>query len=539
LLATTLVVGLAIVGRLNQWRLVDVAPPHPPSVLVARAHEIIQSLGYPHPPADSAYWFTHKASYLEQVLDRTAPFFAKERDPLRPFPALRFVYRESPAQLVPANIFGMVLYRDPPAEVPGMLDINLDGQGRLLRFCAIARRREPRPASGPSMPDWGPLLRHAGLRLDALSSVTPAGIPPVAYDVLVEWKIVENASDRRVTAAAFDGAPVYFDVHWASPSPPRPAEARPSISRLTTEPTVALVSAALALVCAVVIARYHALRGQIDKRGASRLALYFFIINVAATVLLPDHLTHFGEEYFLAAKFVAWGLYWCASAAVLYLAFEPFVRRQWPAMLIGWTRIMAGGVRDPVVGRDVIVGTVAGTLMVCIMWLVYAEGNWLNLTTVSPLRPALESFREPRHLAVLVMFLHTATLALGLGGLLALAAFDRLLRARWLARAAWVILALAFGWPSLTSGLDWKLALQAGLAQAMLAGTVLWRFGPIGLAAALFTRDMLTHSPAALEFSAWYSNRSLIALAIVLAIGLYAAGAAVGFTRDAPKSPAR
>jgi hypothetical protein len=295
----------------------------------------------------------------------------------------------------------------------------------------------------------------------------------------------------------------------------------------------------VALLCAVVIARYHALRGQIDKRGASRLALYFFIINVVATVLLPDHLTHFGEEYFLAAKLVAWGLYWCASAAVLYLAFEPFVRRKWPAMLIGWSRIMAGGVRDPVVGRDVIVGTVAGTLMVCIMWLVHAEGNWLNLNTVSPLRPALESFREPRHFAVLVMFMHTSTLAIGLAGLFALTGFDRLLRAKWLVRAAWVILFLAFAWPSIAWGADWKLALQAGLAQAMVAGTVLWRFGPIGLAATLFTRDILTRSPAALEFSAWYSNRSLIALAIVLAIGLYAARAAVGFTRDAPKPSAR
>jgi hypothetical protein len=185
------------------------------------------------------------------------------------------------------------------------------------------------------------------------------------------------------------------------------------------------------------------------RRG---LALYFFVINVVAPVLLPDHLTHFGEEYFLAAKFLAWALDWCASAALLYLAFYTFVRRKWPVMFIGWSRIIAGGVRDPVVGRDVIVGTVAGTLMICIVWLVYAEANWLNLNTVSLLRAALESFREPRHFAVLVMFLHTSTLAMGLGGLFALVRFDRLLRAKWLARAAWVTLFLAFAWPSLGVG---------------------------------------------------------------------------------------
>jgi hypothetical protein len=352
----------------------------------------------------------------------------------------------------------------------------------------------------------------------------------VPYDVLVEWKILKNASDLRVTAAAFDGSPVYFDVDTASGSEASRTGDPSTISRLTTDPTVLFASAAVALVCAVLIARHHALRGQADKRGASRLALYFFIINVVTTVLLPDHLTHFGEEYFLVAKLLAWGLYWCASAAVLYLAFEPFVRRRWPAMLIGWNRIMRGGVRDPVVGRDVLVGSVAGTSMVCIMWLVHAEGGWLNLNTIPPLRPALESFRDPRHFAVHVMFLHTGTLAFALAGLFALAGFDRLLRAKWLGRAAWVILFLAVAWPGLVRGCDWRLALQVGIAQAMIAGPVLWRFGPVALAAFLFTRDMLTRTPAALDFSAWYSNRALLSLAIVLAIGLYAARIAVGFT---------
>jgi hypothetical protein len=531
LLAATLVAGVLLVGLLNRSRLPNLAPTLSPRVLAARAHDIIQSLGYPHPPEDSAYWFTRKNSYLAQVLDRNAPFSANEGDSHRP---LRFVYRESPAQLVPANIFGLVLYRDPPAEVGGMLDINLDTHGRLVRFCAIPVRRESTAASSVPTPDWGPLVRHAGLRPDALSPVAPIGIPPVPYDVLVEWKVLENASDRRVTAAAFAGSPVYFDVDSASETPASPSGDPPTMSRLTTDPTVLFASAAVALVCAVLIARHHALRGQADKRGASRLALYFFIINVMTTVLLPDHLTHFGEEYFLLAKLLAWGLYWCASAAVLYLAFEPFVRRKWPAMLIGWNRIMTGLVRDPVVGRDVIVGSVAGTSMVCIMWLVYAEGSWLNLHAIPPLRPALESFRDPRHFAVHVMFLHTGTLAFGLAGLFALAGFDRLLRAKWLGRAAWLILFLAVAWPGLVWGSDWRLALQIGIAQAMIAGPVLWRFGPVAFAAMLFTRDMLTRTPAALDFSAWYSNRALLSLAIVLAIGLYAARVAAGFTARRP-----
>jgi hypothetical protein len=132
-------------------------------------------------------------------------------------------------------------------------------------------------------------------------------------------------------------------------------------------------------------------------------------------------------------------------------------------------------------------------------------------------------------------------LSLGLGGLFALAVLDRVLRVKWLAIAAWGLVFLGMSWSSLAWGSDWKLALQAGLAQAAVAVLVVVRFGPLALAAMLFTNEMLTRSPAALEFSAWYSNRSLIAITIVLAIGLCAARAALGskvfrnFSRSGPK----
>ena len=47
---------------------------------------------------------------------------------------------------------------------------------------------------------------------------------------------------------------------------------------------------------------------------------------------------------------------------LFYIAFEPYVRRFWPELLIGWTRLLSGRVRDPLVGRDVLVGAVAGTI---------------------------------------------------------------------------------------------------------------------------------------------------------------------------------
>jgi hypothetical protein len=47
---------------------------------------------------------------------------------------------------------------------------------------------------------------------------------------------------------------------------------------------------------------------------------------------------------------------------LFYIALEPYVRRFWPQLLIGWTRLISGHMRDPLVGRDVLVGVAAGTI---------------------------------------------------------------------------------------------------------------------------------------------------------------------------------
>jgi serine/threonine-protein kinase len=44
----------------------------------------------------------------------------------------------------------------------------------------------------------------------------------------------------------------------------------------------------------------------------------------------------------------------------MYIALEPFVRRSWSEMLISWNRIMAGDFRDPMIGRDILIGGLLG-----------------------------------------------------------------------------------------------------------------------------------------------------------------------------------
>ena len=41
---------------------------------------------------------------------------------------------------------------------------------------------------------------------------------------------------------------------------------------------------------------------------------------------------------------------------LFYLGIEPAVRRRWPQLLVGWTRLLDGRWRDPLVGRAVLSG---------------------------------------------------------------------------------------------------------------------------------------------------------------------------------------
>ena len=60
---------------------------------------------------------------------------------------------------------------------------------------------------------------------------------------------------------------------------------------------------------------------------------------------------------------LAWGLFLGTSAFLFYLAVEPFVRRRWPEILISWSRLVMGDLRDPMIGRDILIGAVFGVVV--------------------------------------------------------------------------------------------------------------------------------------------------------------------------------
>ncbi len=54
----------------------------------------------------------------------------------------------------------------------------------------------------------------------------------------------------------------------------------------------------------------------------------------------------------------------------MYLAIEPYARRIWPRMLIGWVRFLSGRFRDPLVGREILIGVTCGVLAITTLPMV-------------------------------------------------------------------------------------------------------------------------------------------------------------------------
>lgn len=152
--------------------------PSSPEILAERARAVIQKAGYPDPPLDSTQGFSYHGEYIYYLSAQDpsptmyAPLSTDEQG------AVRFWYRQSPHYLVPHRVTpGQFFPRDfdPPASVPGMVQVQLDIEGRLRRFEAVPPEFEE-PGDIAPVPDWTPLLRQAWIRASFLRWGLP-GIP--------------------------------------------------------------------------------------------------------------------------------------------------------------------------------------------------------------------------------------------------------------------------------------------------------------------------------------------------------------------------
>src|ERR1022692_438597 len=335
-----------------------------PEVLRERARDLVRGFGYTAPPVDSHFGFGGDSSYLDYVErhDRSPDRWAHlaTQQP----PVVHFWYRQSPGYMLPGVSFGglsmelsptrTVSADNPPLIDPGMILLETDLLGRLYLLETVPPEVDhTQEAARP--PDWSLLFSAAGLDLARFSPTQPQWTPPSPYDSRAAWLGAytgQPANSLRIEAASWRGRPSYFRVvgPWTNPASSRELRA---VDLIWAAWFVVVVSAGAEL------AWRNARLGRGDRRGAFRLAAFVFGNWMLLWLIGSNHVPNLAELPSLLTGISA-SLLWASVLWVLYIALEPYVRRRWPQAIIGWSRMIAGRLRDPVVGGEILVGTVAG-----------------------------------------------------------------------------------------------------------------------------------------------------------------------------------
>jgi serine/threonine-protein kinase len=361
---------LLIAGLNDRYKAHRHVPLPPPAVLEEKARALVRDLGYTDPPADTAGSFEMPAEHqLYMARHGSQPAVTLDQMPLCRPPLAVYWHRQSPRPLAPVRHTELgrqdrLTSANPPADEPGMVTVKIDTRGRLIGFLAVP---DPAAAPPPNPVGWDALLKAA--ELDAPGALRPdpaaAPTPPVFADRTAAWD--GTYPDRpdlaiRVEAASYRGRPVYFRVthpDWGEPPPDRPNPL--SILSRSSEYVVVFGVVAGVLTAALLgFAVRNVRRGRADLRGAVILAATVVALVMVFKLLVTAHFSgpglvfpqfvHALEPALLAAGFATAG----------YLALEPVMRRRCPHRLTAWTRLTGGRWRDPLVGRDVLIGVLLG-----------------------------------------------------------------------------------------------------------------------------------------------------------------------------------
>jgi predicted Ser/Thr protein kinase len=521
LLASFVVVFAIVCLVADRLMLYSVTPLNKsPEVLQERAREILRRVGYADAPADSAYGMRADRTYLQYVMETDQSHNRWDKMMTGQPAAFFFWYRQSPRYLRSSGI-EQIKPDDPPEIFSGMARVLLDTEGRLRLFSAVPPQREEalNPNQQPT-PDWSTLFAEAGFDQANFQPVTSTWVPQHAYDVRAAWDgsyPLQPGVKIHLEAAAYRGKPVYFEVINAWDQPGRQVQRQPGATDRVL--LIVLISIFLLSMAGSALLAFKNLRlGRGDRKGAFRLALFVFTLEMLV-YLFDAHHTWTSTEFDLFFEHLKSGLLGALFLWMLYIALEPYVRRRWPDGIIGWTRLLAGGFRDPLVGRDILIGSVFGALLILNNFMADLVPRWLGLPPANPFIDE-QKVLGMRHFMLEFAGLFTSSFFLSFILLFLLVLFVIILRRKWLAGlVTWVVFALlltlAFGDVPIVSRMF-------ALTGALLFVGVLARYGLLAVIACGFVFHSWVFFPLTTKLNAWWAADFIPVLIIYSALVIYA-----------------
>ncbi|MDX2436863.1 MAG: protein kinase, partial [Acidobacteriota bacterium] len=497
--------------------------PNSPEVLVARAQQILLDFGYTEAPRDSLFDFSPNEAYLGYIEENDVSSDRWDRLGDSQPTALRFRYRQSPQVIVKESAGSIGEWmKDPAMTIAGEAMLELDPNGQLLSFLALPPERLESDSEMAAEPDWQPILSAAGLDPADLVEEESTWVPPVYADSRAAWVgTYPDAPDIeiRIEAAAFQGRPVAMRLlePW---NRTRAEEAADLAARTRTSEVFQHATFNLMILAAIFVAWRNLRLGRGDRKTALRFALYLGIVRLL-WVVGAHHVATQGESWILYSHY-AYSVWRIFLVWTFYMAVEPYARRLWPHMLVTWVRFVGGRWRDPLVGRDILVGVSVGAFLTNLDWL----RTWLfpRLTGMPGSPPdvelsMLEALRRGAHLVTALAIDHTnAILHHALLIVLILVILRLLVRRTWLAVAAAFAIGIGAYWPAYSSPTGYLIFMSLSLGIFIL---VLFRYGFLSIVVSSAVGALLTGIPITYQVSSWTFGGTVVALALVLGLAIY------------------
>jgi hypothetical protein len=496
----------------------------PPAVLADRAAQILASVGSAGPRGDTAEGFLASSDYVSWIAqaDRTPQRWQRLSTG---FPGLVYWYRTSPRELVPRPLALRATPTDPPPAESGMQTVVLDTRGRLVQLSVVPPQFDADPVTGdPGSSPWPQLFQAAGLEIARFSAVAPQWNPRDYADVRAAWEgpFDDSGQNVRVEASSYRGRPVSFAIvgPWTRATRMQP-------TRSSSDPTAyAVISfAAIALVAgAILLARHNVRARRADVTGATRLAVAALAIELTAWLFGFQHLSDIRAELGSLAVIVADALFVGALLWAAYVAIEPYCRRFWPHMLLGWSRLLTGHLRDARVGRDVLIGLSAGVLWLGIDLARRLLPEVLGYAAMTPRGGELNFAGAPCEVCNAISTWSILAVRQFVPVFLSLLLF---LVLRLLTRRQWPAVAIGgmaifYWWSNFGSATALWVEMAAEVLVVVLFTTLMIRGGVLPALVAMFLVNVCQGVAMTLDATHWSATTSNMTIALVVALTIYA-----------------
>ncbi len=503
----------------------------PPSVLAVRAEEVLTRVTGRPAPRYSAQGMRYAPAAKDSLSRADSLAAAKQKPKMKPAQEKQYWRRWSPSSFTTENLHQpSASLTDPPQAYPGSGSVLVDMQGRLLALEVLPPAGSDTLAARAT--NWAALLDAAGRDPSRVVAVSPPPAFQAHADTVAAWRLSDStAAETTLVAAAAAGHVIRVETYAG-----RNALGRLAVQVDDWEQDVQawinlLFFTVIPVVGSIFLARHNLRARRGDIRGA-------FVVGISIVILyLLDHLfaTNVGEAGLFLILYGATGsmalghaLIHGVTMALAYLAIEPYVRRLWPSVLVSWARLVAGRLKDPIIGRDVLIGVALGATSRLITLATQGLERNLGLSVIPGRLSSdlLDTMISAPQIMAQVAF------SLAIGFLSATEFFTLLVIFRFVLRnnrlaivATLLFFALvSLDYSSKAIGMNAITNLLVGVAALAIA----LRFGYVAAIVSIFVGGLADSLAWSLDFSSWVAPQTMFAWGIVLALLGYGFMTAVG-----------